>query len=166
MVKLKLSIKADLENVTDLRPASDEFDWVFKVKCSSCQEEHPNLVTVNQLEERTLTMGKGTTANFVWKCGNCKRESSAKFERATPSAPTIASYTAEVAGQFAPILVLDCRGLEFIGFDPSGIWTCKGVESGTVFEEVDLSEGDWTDYDEKAKLPTSVMNIESEWSRA
>ena len=30
-----------------------------------------------------------------------------------------------------------------------GIWKCKGVESGTVFSEVDLTEGEWTDYDEK-----------------
>jgi hypothetical protein len=29
--KLQLSIKAELENVTDLVPASDDFEWFFKV---------------------------------------------------------------------------------------------------------------------------------------
>ena len=29
--KLLLSIKAELENVTDLMPADDDFDWFFKV---------------------------------------------------------------------------------------------------------------------------------------
>jgi hypothetical protein len=33
-----------------------------------------------------------------------------------------------------------------------GIWKCVGAESGTVFSEVDLSEGEWTDYDEKVGI--------------
>lgn len=32
--KLQLSIKAELENVTDLAPASDDFDWFFQVNLS------------------------------------------------------------------------------------------------------------------------------------
>lgn len=30
-----------------------------------------------------------------------------------------------------------------------GVWQCVGTDSGTVFPEVDLSEGEWVDYDEK-----------------
>ena len=41
-----------------------------------------------------------------------KRESSAKFE-----STAITPYTSENA-QFEPLLVIECRGLEFIGFDP------------------------------------------------
>lgn len=29
-----------------------------------------------------------------------------------------------------------------------GVWKCKGM-SGTGFPEVDLTEGEWNDYDEK-----------------
>lgn len=70
-----------------------------------------------------------------------------------------------------------------------GIWKCVGQESGTVFDEVDLSEGEWVDYDEKvncsrlisaktkcllfffglvsqAAQPVGVSQIESEWARA
>ncbi|KIM26063.1 hypothetical protein M408DRAFT_199463 [Serendipita vermifera MAFF 305830] len=162
MVKLQLSIKADLENVTDLMVPGDDFDWFFKVKCNSCNEEHPKLVTVNRTQERPLTAGKGTNAHFVWRCTNCRRESSAKFETASPFTP----YVADSSGQFAPILVIECRGLEFIGFDPQGTWKCKGTDSGTVFDEVDFEEGEWTDYDEKASLPVSIMAIESKWTRA
>lgn len=73
MVKLKLSVRADLENVTNLVPASDEFEYFFKVfhpmnicgppgslevisiydiwkvKCNSCHEDHPKLVSLNRL---------------------------------------------------------------------------------------------------------------------
>ena len=41
-----------------------------------------------------------------------KRESSAKFE-----STAITPYTSQNA-QFEPLLVIECRGLEFIGFDP------------------------------------------------
>ncbi|RDX50454.1 DUF866-domain-containing protein [Polyporus arcularius HHB13444] len=162
MVRLLLSIKAELENVTDLVPASDDFEFFFKVKCTSCNEEHPKLVTVNRLEEREVTSGKGSTANFVWRCGLCKRESSAKFEPGEKPKP----YTADSNGQFAPFLTIDCRGLEFTGFDPKGIWKCVGTESGTPFTDVDLEEGEWVDYDEKSALPVGVSHIECKWARA
>jgi len=162
MVRLLLSIKAELENVTDLVPASDSFEYFFQVKCNNCHEVHPKFVSVNRLEEREVSGGKGSTAHFVWRCGMCKRESSAKFEKASPPQP----YTADANGQLAPLVVIECRGLEFVGFDPSGIWKCVGVDSGTLFREVDLSEGEWVDYDEKAALPVGVSAIESQWSRA
>lgn len=65
-------------------------------------------------EERDVSGGKGSTAHFVWRCGLCKRESSAKFEPGEKPKP----YSADANGQFLPFLTLDCRGLEFIGFDP------------------------------------------------
>lgn len=42
--------------------------------------------------------------------GFCKRESSAKFEAASFAQP----YTAESNGQWAPLVTVDCRGLEFV----------------------------------------------------
>ncbi|OSX67343.1 hypothetical protein POSPLADRAFT_1129178, partial [Postia placenta MAD-698-R-SB12] len=160
--RLLLSIKADLENVSDLVPASESFEYFFQVKCTSCNEVHPKLVAVNRLEERETSSGKGSTAHFVWRCGLCKRESSAKFEPGS----TTQSYSADANGQFAPFLTIDCRGLEFVGFDPRGVWKCIGVESGSKFDDVDLEEGEWVDYDEKATLPVGISNIEAQWSRA
>ncbi|KZT05857.1 DUF866-domain-containing protein [Laetiporus sulphureus 93-53] len=164
MVRLLLSIKADLENVTDLVPAADSFEYFFQVKCTSCNEVHPKFVSVNRLEEREVSSGRGNTAHFVWRCGLCKRESFAKFDPGSAPLP----YSADANGQyqFAQFLTIDCRGLEFVGFDPRGIWKCVGVESGTVFDEVDLEEEEWVDYDEKAALPVGVSNFMSQWTRA
>ncbi|KAG6828711.1 hypothetical protein H0H92_007019 [Tricholoma furcatifolium] len=144
MVLLQLSIKAELENVSGLVPATDsDFDYVFEV-----------------LKEQEVSGGKGSTAHFVWSCGECERKSSAKF------APTQdRPYTAENA-QFAPLLEIECRGLEFIGFNPMGTWKCKGTTSGTVFSDVVLEDGEWFAYDEKAKLPVRIYDLESKWSRA
>lgn len=46
------------------------------------------------------------------------------------------------------------------------MWKCKGTESRTPFGDVDLEEGEWVDYDEKAALPVGVSNIVAQWARA
>ena len=73
-----------------------------------------------------MSGGKGNTAHFVWRCGFCRRESSAKFEPASP----VQAYTVESSGKFAPFVTLDCRGLEFTGFEPRVLGffpVCYGV---------------------------------------
>lgn len=80
---------------------------------------------------------------------------------------------------YVPIAALECRGCEILSFDPKvrslrdstrvipyrhthihiywtvqGVWSCKGSESNTPFEEVELSldeEDGWNDYDEKVR---------------
>jgi len=131
------------------------------VKCTSCHELHPKVVSLNRTEVHPVSTGKDNTAHFVWRCGFCKRESSAKFE---PSPPQ--PYSADASRQFSPFVTIDCRGLEFTSFDPRGIWKCVGIEKETPFTEVEFEDGEWVDYDEKAKVPVGISNIESEWSRA
>ncbi|ORY53998.1 hypothetical protein BCR35DRAFT_296853 [Leucosporidium creatinivorum] len=168
MGKLKVSIKATLENVTDLRPVGDDFNWMFKLQCGSCREEHPNWVGIDATETREISGSRGE-ANFVWRCTLCKREHSINFDSSLDRSKAV--YTAEQSEEqkFAAIAVLECRGCEITAFDPKGIWSCKGTESGTKFEEVELSleEPDgWTDYDEKSNEPVSVMEFESKIERA
>lgn len=43
-----------------------------------------------------------------------------------------------------------------------GEWQVKGAESGTAFTEVDLSDGEWYDYDDKAGEEVSIKEIK--WS--
>jgi len=166
MVRLALCIKAELEDVTGFEPAAEDYDWHFKVKCNSCHETHSKIVTVNRKEERDLATGRDT-ANFVWKCSNCGRASSAKFEKFDSKTPPVKPYNIESSEkqEFAPIAALECRGLEFTTFYPQGTWKCVGVDSGTKFPDVVLDEGEWTDYDEKAAKPVSIGSIESKWQR-
>ncbi|KAL4069684.1 hypothetical protein V8B97DRAFT_609344 [Scleroderma yunnanense] len=159
MVRLKLEIKAELENITNLQPVSN-FEYFFKVSCSSCREIHPKLVTLNRQEEYEVSGGKHGTAHFVWRCGNCKRESSAKFDTSVPIRPYSDS------GNFAELLVVECRGLEFIDFDPRGQWTCEGTKGTTFDAEFEEKPWEWSDYDEKASLDVMVTFNQSQWSRA
>ncbi|KIW06581.1 uncharacterized protein PV09_02300 [Verruconis gallopava] len=159
---LALTLSAELNGVTNLRPldtAEDPYNYTFKVQCTSCRETHPNWISFNRFEQHEQQGSRGD-ANFVWRCQNCKRQHSANIVEA-PSA-----YEAESAPKEMNILQLDCRGLEFVEFKADGEWLCEGVESGTKFTAVDLSESEWFEYDEKAGEEVSITGVKWDIQRA
>ncbi|KAH6861138.1 hypothetical protein BKA58DRAFT_47491 [Alternaria rosae] len=159
---LALALKAELNGVTDLRPNDTEdtpFFYTFKVQCTSCREVHPNPVSVNRFEMNEQSGSKGE-ANFVWRCKNCKREHSANIT----AAPT--SYEQSDPPKKTNILMFDCRGLEFVEFVAEGEFLATGTESGTKFSGIELPDGEWYDYDEKAGEEVSITNVEWEIRRA
>ncbi|KAF9426840.1 hypothetical protein BGZ94_005941 [Podila epigama] len=153
---LALQLKAELENITELIPADADHTWHFKIQCTGCREVNDNWITVNAVDKAELSSGRGE-ANLVMKCKFCKRESSADF--ASKPVP----YNIENNDKFATIVTIECRGLEPVGFEPRVGWNAKGAESGTPFEDIDLSDGDWADYDEKSELPVAISNIEAKF---
>lgn len=162
MVKLALYLKATLEGVTKLEPQVDsdspeEYYYSFQVQCTSCRETHPNQVQVSRHEVSEMSGSRGE-AHFVWKCKNCGRESSANLDG--PATPYSES------GKKTKILTFETRGCEFVGFQADGTFRCVGTEGKkkTPFEGVDLSEGEWYDYDDSAAAEVSITEIE--WSVA
>ncbi|KAJ4296613.1 hypothetical protein N0V90_006660 [Kalmusia sp. IMI 367209] len=159
---LALALSAELNGVTDLRPTDTEdspFHYTFKVQCTSCRETHPNFVTMTRFEMNEMSGSRGE-ANFVWKCKNCKREHSANIKAAP------ASYEQSDPPKTVNILEFDCRGLEFTEFKAEGEFQATGAESGTKFASIDLSEGEWFDYDEKAGEEVSITNVTWQIRRA
>ncbi|KAF2447780.1 DUF866-domain-containing protein [Karstenula rhodostoma CBS 690.94] len=159
---LALALSAELNGVTDLRPIDTEdspFHYTFKVQCTSCRETHPNFVTMTRFDMNEMSGSKGE-ANFVWKCKNCKREHNANIKAAP------AAYEQSDPPKTVNILEFDCRGLEFTEFEAEGEFEAKGAESGTKFPSIDLSEGEWFDYDEKAGEEVSITNVKWQIRRA
>lgn len=72
-------------------------------------------------------------------------------------------YRSEDQGQFRTLVVFDCRGIEPIEFAPGEGWVAKAMESGAVFSNVDLSEKEWVDYDERQKESVGVYELESQF---
>ncbi|OAX83757.1 hypothetical protein ACJ72_01872 [Emergomyces africanus] len=141
--------------VTDLRPTDTEenpYFYTFKVQCTSCREIHPNW-------EKLEVPGSRGEANFVWKCRLCTRTHSASITGAP-----IAYEESKKKGQ--KVIEFDCRGLEFTEFKADGEWEAKGAESSTAFSGVDLSDGEWYDYDEKAGEEVSIKDVSWEIRRA
>ncbi|KAK3172336.1 hypothetical protein OEA41_005657 [Lepraria neglecta] len=155
---LALALKADLTGVTDLLPLDtpeEPFFYNFKVQCTSCREVHPNWVSVSRYESNEVSGSKGE-ANFVWRCKTCKRESTATIK----NAPRAYSHSSPPKRQ--NIIEFDCRGLEFVEFKADGEWMAKGLESPTKFSGIDLQEGEWFDYDEKAGEEVSIKDMKWE----
>ncbi|KAK0645343.1 UPF0587 protein C2D10.03c [Lasiodiplodia hormozganensis] len=159
---LALTLTAELEGVTDLKPNDTQenpFYYTFKVQCTSCREIHPNWVSVSRFEQNEQSGSRGE-ANFVWKCKNCKREHSANITEAPKS------YHQQSPPKSQKIITFDCRGLEFVEFKPDGEWSATGLESGSKFDQIDLTEGDWFDYDEKAGEEVSIKDLKWDIVRA
>ncbi|KAJ2957504.1 hypothetical protein NQZ79_g6799 [Umbelopsis isabellina] len=130
--KIGVYLKAELENVTDLRPVSD-YEWHFK--------------------DEVEVPGSKATANLVMKCKFCRRSSSA------------CEPLTVLVLWFVKLAVLDCRGLEPVDFDARDGWLAEGAESGTKFEDIDLTEDDWAEYDEKAGEPVGISGIEVDFRK-
>ncbi|KAJ5479533.1 hypothetical protein N7530_005042 [Penicillium desertorum] len=146
---LTLSVEAQLEGVTALLPTDTEenpYFYTFRVQCTSCHETHPNWVSFN----RFVPAGE---ANFVWKCRLCTKTHTASIT----SGPN--PYEAQEKQSAQKIIEMDCRGLEFIEFKPDGEWEAKAIDSTTTFSGIDLSEGEWYDYDEKKGEEVSIKEI-------
>jgi hypothetical protein len=47
-----------------------------------------------------------------------------------------------------------------------GEWLATGLESGTKFTAIDLQEGEWFDYDEKAGEEVSIKDLKWEIGRS
>ena len=75
------------------------------------------------------------------------------------------AYTAEDNESFVPILALECRGIEPYAFHPMGGEFVVESEGGMAFEgdDVDLSEGDWADYDGDNDISVSISEFESKF---
>lgn len=140
--------------------------------------------------------GSRGEANFVWKCKNCKVSLSLSATRPPDPDPNTEgafgkhqgrpchlravgpTQDGEPAGarlQRTGVYRIQGRG-EYRCFLPSarpnahveiqGEFEAKGAESVTKFTAIDLSEGEWFDYDEKAGEEVSITNVKWEIRRA
>ena len=164
MVKIGLQIKANLEFVTGLMPDNvSEFQWHLKLKCTQCGEVPDHWQYVSLSEEQPLKGGRGS-ANFLSKCKLCSHLNSCDIK-----ADSVTSYDAQNANQFKTIVVFDCRGLEPVDFDPRDGWRAQGYKeneegegetTSTVFTDIDLSDKEWADYDEKSAQSTVISDFQ------
>ena len=179
---LAITLSADLNAVTALTPVDTEanpFHYTLTLQCTSCRETHPNPVTVTRFSEAIVPGSKpgAQPPNLVFKCRNCTRTHTLLI----PQAPTPYRHpdddkvplnkNTKNAEKKQTMLVMDCRGIEVVGFSPEGTWKAQGVESGTPFEEVTLEGGndgkwEWYEYDEKAGEEVSATNVSFEIGRA
>ena len=164
MVKIGLQIKAFLEFVTGLIPEDiEEFRWHLKIKCNQCGEVPSHWQYATLSEEQPLKGGRGS-ANYVSKCKLCGKTNSLDIIN-----DSVVSYDANDSTKFKTIVIFDCRGLEPVDFEPRDGWKARGYkenedgegeETSTEFNEIDLSDKEWADYDEKSEESTMISEFE------
>lgn len=82
------------------------------------------------------------------------------------NSPIPRDVTSEDNDEYVPMIAFDCRGLEPYEFFPMGDEFVVVSEGGKEFnEDVDLSEGDWADYDDENDAPVSISSFESKIER-
>ncbi|XP_029119385.1 uncharacterized protein [Elaeis guineensis] len=185
MVFYMLSFTAELENLTNLQPRGGcddpNYPYYFKVKCENCGEVSQKETCVTMSESVPLPNGKGTVnlvqkdyRNTLWdygvkhqapmhmamhffigsRCKLCGREGSIQMipGHGQPLTHELSQHELNTR-----LMVLDCRGFEPVDFSFGDGWKAEST-SGTPFE-VDLSGGEFADYDEKGECPVGVTNL-------
>ena len=156
MGRIDLQICAKLEGLASLH-ISPETDWHFKVKCTSCGEEHENMIYFNLVEKQAMEKSRGE-AHFIQKCKNCERTSSIEY------VGKHAAYT-DQNENFKTIAQFECRGMEFTEFFPEKSVTAKSSFNDTVFgddEPIDMTtERDWAGYDEDAEEAVGIYDFKA-----
>ena len=160
MVKISLQISAILENIAELKTGPN-FSYFLKLCCSNCGENDNIWHDICEEERAKQDTRNAKGHNLVIKCKLCSRENSMDIIEGSQ-----APYIEDDSGEFKTIVSFDCRGVEPVEFDPnrSG-YIVKGAENGQTFE-VEIEDGDWTEYDDKNKQSVSISEFKSQFIKA
>ncbi|XP_027195104.2 CXXC motif containing zinc binding protein-like [Dermatophagoides pteronyssinus] len=147
-----LEISAQLENVTNLT-ISSQYEYHIKFKCNNCDTETENFMTFSD-DSKVPLMGGKSFVNLIFKCKICSRPSNVSIIDGS-----IRSYLAEDSTNFKPLIEFDCRGCDPILFQPINRFKCTNMDNTTEFNDVDLSELNWADYDERTNESVGIYDF-------
>lgn len=148
-----LKVKADLENIQQLTPVAGNL-WKFDIQTPGGGESRSG-ITVSADDIYPLEGSRGE-ANFIIKWPYANDQSYIKI---ITHKSVASSITAEKSGSFVTLLAMECRNIEPTAWYPSFDFLARSSE-GTLFEQIDLSDRDWAEYDEEHDLSVSVTNLE------
>ncbi|XP_004292787.1 PREDICTED: UPF0587 protein v1g245604-like [Fragaria vesca subsp. vesca] len=155
MVRFFLMIMANLQGVTNLEPQGGfkdpDFTYLFKLKCEGCGE----LTEKEAAVRLSLSKRKGAP-DLVRKCKFCEREGSV-----TMMPECCKPLTKE--GVFHPLMMFDCKGYEPVDFVFGGRWKVESV-AGKTYDNVNLSKGEFAEYDESGELLVRISSLHSSFN--
>lgn len=158
MVVQLLSLKCDLDNIESLSVPEDH-EWMLNVNVGGELRQGVRFSTKDEIE---IPNSRGTT-NLVIKID--KNAYASITVEAIPK--TVKSdITSDDFGKSVPLLAVDCRGCDIESWTAIGFYSAR-THSGTVFDNVDLSQKEWYDVDTELNEPVSITNVETsvQWHR-
>jgi hypothetical protein len=86
------------------------------------------------------------------------------YIKIVPSKKVDGFYNLDDSGSMKSIVGLECRGLDLVNWLPGADFSGESV-GGTYFDSIDLTDKEWTEYDENADLALSILNLEYQIDR-
>ncbi|KAK6202368.1 uncharacterized protein RJT21DRAFT_138194 [Scheffersomyces amazonensis] len=154
MLTYLLSAQAELTNVTNVGPVDSigyPFDFKFSIQCN-CGKFHDKPVEINRFDKFMVT-GFRREANFKFKCKECNRERYVTLDKIKPGVIT-------TSNEWCSILRISTLGLRILEFHPDDQFQCQSSLYDRIIQEIDLSEGEWSGYDDKGEGPIAIKNVE------
>eukprot|EP00879_Flechtneria_rotunda_P010158 GHRR01010619.1.p1 GENE.GHRR01010619.1~~GHRR01010619.1.p1 ORF type:complete len:164 (+),score=32.79 GHRR01010619.1:95-586(+) len=152
-----LYLKADLENVAKLEVPLP-YRFCIDVK-ESAGSETRDRVYVTAAEEHDLAGSKGT-ANFIMKFAKDSRHECSINVQQLKGVTRAMSEDDE--NKWVPVMAFECRGIEPTAFHPEDGFVVQ-TKGGKLFDDVDLTELEWVEFDEKLSDSVGIYNIESKF---
>ncbi|KAK9838391.1 hypothetical protein WJX84_009249 [Apatococcus fuscideae] len=147
---------ANLENIQSIS-LPEHHTFCIDVKDSTGDDVREN-VRVNDSEEQDIPNSRGT-AHFALKWAKDSRKVS--YLHVVPIKGVTRPVTGEDDSKPVPIVAFDCRGLDVIKWHPEDGFEVV-TASGKTFEDVDLSSGEWVEYDEDLSESVGIYDITSQ----
>lgn len=148
MGKFELKIRSRLENVEKIE-FSEDFRWFLAVSCTNCREMYPNEIYL-EYGDRQEADGTRGTFNFVSKCRFCSNSGTLNF------VGSIGCYENSEDDQV--VASLEGRGIKVVNWVLNSGFSVVS-QTGKVFEDVKLDEGDWVEYDESGEFLVGVYEV-------
>lgn len=173
MVLFMLYLKAELDGVASIKHIKDAPLCITVCNPLSDYEVREKVVV-----DRTETVEQAEGArepphHFQLKWDGSKKQSTlaivdeAAIKTALKKKKNVQvprDYTADDSGEWVPMVAVECKGLEPTAFFAMGkdfvVTSTGGVEFS---DDVDISEGDWGDYDEEHDAAVSLTDVEFKW---
>nr|CAD7202666.1 unnamed protein product [Timema douglasi] len=145
------SSAAELNTTSALANYATEAGHNDVFKCTACQDVPEIWHDVSAATTITGPSGRAD-ANYVSTCKFCR----------TVIVETNSEYTKDDSENFKTIIVFDCRGLEPVDVQFKDGWSIVS-ESNKTFENCNIKDGDWVEFDEKLKLPVTLYDMKAKF---
>ena len=160
MVVFLLKVKAELENVTNLRlPAN--YSFCFDLGHPQSDEVREKVVI--SPEEKVEVPGSKGEVNLSISWPESKRQGHITILDNYKGKDAPRPITEEDS-DYVTLAAFECRGCEPVKWHQLGELVCESTE-GKTFDEVDLTEDDWCDYDDENDLSVGISDLAHEFHR-
>ena len=166
MPKYLLQMKAEVINISEIYPCPGR-DWNMKLQCSKCKEETENYINVDETVE--MDTGTGGLAGSVYKCKFCRATTTITIDNSVISSKHHSNAYGYFSTEFSTtnktlgykdnsIVAFEIRGSVPISIELDNKWCAIGLNSNTIFNEVDLTDY-WADYDGNEQQEVTIEDV-------